>query len=50
LANSTVNQSHTDTQKMNPAGASPVPTSAWIHRSVVRMEPTYTTNMTGFRT
>ena len=50
LAKSTVNQSQTDTQKMNHGGASPRPTSAWTHRSVVRMEPTYTTNMTGFRT
>ena len=50
LAKSTVNQSQTDTQKMNHGGASPRPTSAWTHRSVVRMEPTYTTNITGFRT
>ena len=40
LANSTVNQSHTDTQKMNHAGASPWPTAACAHSSVVRMEPT----------
>ena len=40
LAKSTVNQSHTDTQKMNQAGASPFPTSAWAQSSVVRMEPT----------
>ncbi len=40
LAKSTVNQSHTETQKMNQAGASPWPTSAWTHSSVVRMEPT----------
>ena len=40
LAKSTVNQSQTDTQKMNHAGASPRPTSAWIHRSVVRIDPT----------
>ena len=50
LANSTVNHSHTDTQKMKPAGASPLPASAWIQSTVVRMLPTYTTNMTGFRT
>ncbi len=40
FAKSTVNQSHTDTQKMNHAGASPLPTSACTHRSVVRMDPT----------
>ena len=40
LANSTVNQSQTDTQKMNQAGASPLPTSAWTQSRVVRMEPT----------
>src|SRR6266542_1557849 len=50
LAKSTVNQSQTEIQKMNPAGASPWPARDWIHSRVVRMEPTYTTNMTGFRT
>ena len=50
LAKSTVNQSHTDTQKMNEAGASPLPTTAWTQSKVVRMDPTYTTNMTGFST
>src|SRR5215831_18178462 len=49
LANSTVNHSQTDTQKMNPAGASPLPARAWNQSSVVRIDPTYTTNMTGFR-
>src|SRR5205823_10006798 len=50
LANSTVNQSHADTQQMNHPGASPRPSNACSHKSVVRMAPTYTTNMTGFRT
>ena len=49
FAKSTVNHSQTDTQKMNEAGASPFPTIAWIQSSVVRIDPTYTTNMTGFR-
>ena len=40
LAKSTVNQSQIDTQKMNQAGASPLPTRAWTQSSVVRMEPT----------
>ena len=33
LAKSTVNQSHTDTQKMNQGGASPFPTTACTHRA-----------------
>src|SRR6185312_5966060 len=49
LANSTVNQSHTLTPRMNPAGASPLPASAWMNRPVVRKLPTYTTNITGLR-
>ena len=40
FAKSTVNQSQTETQKMNQAGASPLPTTAWTQRRVVRMEPT----------
>ena len=40
FAKSTVNQSQTETQKMNQAGASPWPTSAWIQSRVVRIEPT----------
>ncbi len=40
LAKRTVNQSHTDTQKMNQGGASPWPTTAWTHSRLVRMEPT----------
>ena len=40
FANSTVNHSQTDTAKMNQAGASPGPTTAWIQSSVVRIEPT----------
>src|SRR5262245_4061670 len=50
FANSTVNQSHSDTAKMNHAGASPLPTSACRKSAVVRTLPTRTTNMTGFRT
>jgi len=40
LAKSTVNHSQTETQKMNQAGASPLPTIACSHSSVVRIEPT----------
>ena len=40
FAKSTVNQSHRETQKMNQPGASPLPTTAWNQRRVVRMEPT----------
>ena len=40
FAKSTVNQSHTETQKMNHGGASPLPTTACTHSSVVRTEPT----------
>ena len=50
LANRTVNQSHSDTAKMNQAGASPRPRSAWTKSAVVRTLPTSTTNMTGLRT
>ncbi len=50
LANSTVNHSHTATQPMNPADASPSPTSAWTHSAVVRMLTMKTTNITGLRT
>ena len=50
LAKRTVNQSQIDTAKMKPAGASPFPTSAWSQSSVVKIDPTYTTNITGFRT
>jgi hypothetical protein len=35
---------------MNPAGASPRPTSAWTKSAEVRTLPTSTTNMTGFFT
>jgi hypothetical protein len=50
LAKSTVNQSQSDTAKMNPEEASPRPASACTQSRDVRMEPTYTTNITGFRT
>jgi hypothetical protein len=40
LAKRTVNQSHTETQKTNPAGASPRPNRAWRNRKVVRIDPT----------
>src|SRR5262245_5592592 len=50
FAKSTVNHSHTVTQKMKPAGASPWPITACSQSSEVRMDPTYTTNMTGLRT
>src|SRR5262245_5545933 len=49
LANRTVNQSQSETAKMNHAGASPAPSSAWTNRAVVRMLPISTTNMTGLR-
>ena len=39
LANSTVNHSHRATAKIKPAGASPLPPSAWKARIVVRMLP-----------
>ena len=39
LANSSVTHSHSVTARMKPAGASPLPASAWIHRIVVRMLP-----------
>ena len=50
FANSTVNQSHTDTARMNPAGASPWPRSACTQRQVVRTLTTSVTNITGLRT
>jgi hypothetical protein len=50
LANSTVNHSHADTANMNPAGASPWPRRACTNRTLVRMLPMYTTNITGLRT
>ena len=40
LAKRTVNQSQTATARMKPAGASPLPASAWMPRTVVRMLPT----------
>ena len=49
LANKSVNQSHRVTARMNPAGASPWPPSAWTYRAVVRRLPRYTTNITGLR-
>ncbi|KGS04337.1 putative lipoprotein [Burkholderia sp. ABCPW 111] len=49
FANSTVNHSHSATARMKPAGASASPRSAAIHRTVVRMLPTYTQNITGLR-
>ena len=49
FANSTVNQSHRDTARMNQTGASPFPNSAWKNRTVVSTLPTATTNMTGLR-
>ncbi len=39
LANNSVAQSHNVTARMNPAGASPLPATAWIHSIVVRMLP-----------
>jgi len=52
FAKSTVNQSQSVTPKMKPADASPRPPAktACPQSRVVRMEPTYTTNITGFRT
>ena len=50
LAKTTVNQSQSETARMKPAGASPLPTSAWTKSPVVRTLPTSTTNMTGFLT
>lgn len=49
LANSTVNHSHSATPRMKPDEASPWPPSDCIHSAVVRMLPTYTTNITGLR-
>ncbi len=49
FANSTVNQSQSDTARMNQTGASPFPNSAWKNRTVVSTLPTATTNMTGLR-
>ena len=37
LAKSTVNQSQTEIARMNPAGASPLPNSAWMNSPVVSM-------------
>ena len=48
FAKRTVNQSQSETPPMYHAGASPVPTSAWIQSTVVNKLPTSTTNMTGF--
>ena len=48
LANSTVNQSQTDTARMKPAGASPSPSRAWSHSAVVSRLTTSTVNITGF--
>ncbi len=39
FANSSVTHSQSVTARMKPAGASPVPVSAWIQRIVVRMLP-----------
>ena len=50
FAKRTVNHSHTDTDRMNPAGASPRPRTACTKRHVVKTLPTRTTNITGFRT
>ena len=50
LANRTVNHSHRATPPIKPAGASPLPKRAWIHKTVVSRLPTSTTNMTGLRT
>ena len=50
LANRTVNHSHAETARMNPAGASPLPISAWMKRQVVRTLTTSVTNITGFLT
>ena len=51
FANKTVNHSQIATMPINPAGASPLPRSAWIdNRSVVSRLPISTTNITGLRT
>ncbi len=39
LANSSVAHNHSVVARMKPAGASPLPTTAWIHSIVVRMLP-----------
>jgi len=49
FAKSTVNQSQSETARMKPAGASPLPRSAWRNRPLVKTLPTSTTNMTGLR-
>jgi hypothetical protein len=49
LAKSRVSHSQMVTARMKADGASPVPTTAWTHRMVVRMLPMYTTNITGLR-
>ncbi len=50
LANSTVNQSQSETARMKPAGASPCPSRACTKRAVVSTLPISTTNITGFFT
>src|SRR5579875_733065 len=50
FANSTVNQSQSDTARMKRAGASPCPISACMKSALVSTLPTSTTNMTGLRT
>src|SRR3569623_2162584 len=51
MANSTETHSQRATARMNPAGASPWPARAWAwaQSTVVRMLPTYSTNITGLR-
>ncbi len=49
FAKTTVNQSHSEMARMNPAGASPCPASACTKSPVVRTLPTSTTTMTGLR-
>ena len=48
LANSTHSHSHRATPPMNDVLASPCPSSACIHKTVVRTLPTSVTNITGF--
>ncbi len=50
LAKSTVNQSHSETARIKPAGASPWPSHAWRNSPVVTRLPTRTTHITGLRT
>ena len=44
-----MNHSHAAIAKIKPVGASPCPRRAWKNKIVVKMLPTYTTNITGLR-